>query len=119
MTDDSYLRERVRDVIEAGKLPNRQPDHIWGGPGSGAKCVICDAALERNGVELEIQFLPDDGSAGSSRVHVSCFSIFELERVKLRTDGHGRQALGMNGVERLRTGSGNRQNPGRGSGAAY
>jgi hypothetical protein len=105
MSNDSYVRRKVREVMEAGKLPHRQPDHIWGGPGSGLSCAICDVALERDGVELEIQYLPDAGSAGSYRVHVGCFSQFELERQKFsrgtalppphagsRVDGHGRQS---------------------------
>lgn len=81
MSDDSYLRAKVRDMMEAGKFPNRPPDNIWGGPGSGASCAICDAALERRGVELEIQFIGDDRPGpGTHRVHVACFSIFEFER---------------------------------------
>jgi hypothetical protein len=111
MSDESYLREKVRNAIRAGKLPNRQPDHIWGGPGSGANCAICEAALERDGVELEIQFLPDPRSAGSYRVHVECFAMFESER-------QSRRALNDE-VERLREAPGSWQNPGRGSGAAY
>jgi hypothetical protein len=84
MSNDRYLREKVRGMMAAGELPNRAPEHIWGGPGSGARCAICDAALERDGVELEIQFIGDNGPGpGTHRVHVACFSIFEFERQEL------------------------------------
>jgi hypothetical protein len=28
MSDDSFLREKAREVIQAGKRPNRSPDHV-------------------------------------------------------------------------------------------
>jgi hypothetical protein len=124
MSNDSYVRRKVREVMEAGKLPHRQPDHIWGGPGSGLSCAICDVALERDGVELEIQYLPDAGSAGSYRVHVGCFSQFEPGRpCRRRMPAPGLTGMGVRvAPERpagLPDGLGCRHNPRRGSGAAY
>ena len=41
MIDECTLREKVREVLQAEKLPNRRPDRTWGGPGVGADCAIC------------------------------------------------------------------------------
>ena len=66
--------------MEAGRLPNRQPDRMWGGAGVGAHCTICDAALMPDEIELEIQFAGEDGGdAVSYHVHPSCFAAWDLE----------------------------------------
>jgi hypothetical protein len=41
MTDDEdgSLREKVRQTIRAGRLPNRLPDRVWGGPATMRRCV--------------------------------------------------------------------------------
>ena len=79
--DDRFLRGKAREAIEARTLPNRPPDQVWGGPGTGARCAICGASTTHAEVELEIEFA-DDGYPGPSShfVHLRCFSLFELER---------------------------------------
>ena len=84
MSDDSFLRKKAREVIQAGNLPNRPPDHVWGGPGTGADCAICGASMKHGEVELEIEFSRGDCPDSSSYlVHLRCFSILELERQNL------------------------------------
>ena len=83
MSDDSFLRKKAREVIQAGNLPNRPPDHVWGGPGTGAECAICGASMKHGEVELEIEFSRDCPDSGSYLVHLRCFSILDLERQSL------------------------------------
>jgi hypothetical protein len=85
MPDEPLLREKAREAIRVEKLPSR-PDHMWGGPGAGERCVICDELVTRDQLELEIQFAYD-GAADrlhDFHLHVRCFAAWELER---RQDG--------------------------------
>jgi hypothetical protein len=82
MIDEDVLRDKVREAIQAGALPNRRPDRTWGGPGVGACCRICSTPVKQDEVELEIEFgrgwkqpLPE-----RYHVHVSCFAAWESER---------------------------------------
>jgi hypothetical protein len=80
MTEEQ-LREKAREVLRAGKLPDRAPDSLWGGPGTGAKCVVCGASTTQSEVEIEIEFTHDDNPLGSDNYHVHqrCYSMLELE----------------------------------------
>ena len=80
MSDDSILREKARKAIQAGNLPYRRPDRMWGGSGDGAQCVVCGAPVKHDEVQLELEFTGDDGaSAGNYCCHIRCFSALELE----------------------------------------
>jgi hypothetical protein len=48
VNDEGTLREKAREVFQAGKLPNRRPDRTWGGPGVGADCTICRVPVQRD-----------------------------------------------------------------------
>lgn len=115
MGDEETLRARAREALRTGRLPDRPPEHIWGGPGMGARCAVCVEPIGRNESELELQFAegcegePTAGSGeavrspgsgepvggqsgeGSCHVHVRCFAAWELERGAAsncrRTDG--------------------------------
>jgi hypothetical protein len=80
--DESKLREKAREAIQAGKLPDRRPERMWGGPGVGASCVICDKPVTREEAEFELEFAQDDGnpSARNYHIHVRCFAAWEFER---------------------------------------
>jgi hypothetical protein len=80
--DEQVLREKARQVIRAGKLPNQRPDRTWGGPGVGASCAVCDLPVRKEDLEFEIQFARDDSNPGLDKyhLHVRCFSVWELER---------------------------------------
>jgi hypothetical protein len=95
MIDEEILRARAREVLRTGKLPNARPERIWGGPGIGQRCALCDEPIERNQSELELQYpdprkgkpVPGDTatSGGKSRepthhIHVRCFAVWESER---------------------------------------
>ncbi len=84
MPDEPYLREKARKAVLDGKLPARQPDRIWGGPGVGAECAVCEKPVTKAELELEVQFAHDGSSPGLDKfhIHVRCFAMWEVERVK-------------------------------------
>jgi hypothetical protein len=82
MSDESLLREKAREVIETGTLPNRRPDRTWAGRGVGAECAICRAPVTRDEIEYEIEFARngDDSGLDSYHVHVRCLEAWVSER---------------------------------------
>ena len=85
LNDESPLREKAREVIQAGKLPDRRPDRTWGRLGAGADCIICNATLKPDEIEFEIEFVGNGNKAGLDKyhVHLRCFAAWELERDNL------------------------------------
>jgi hypothetical protein len=85
ISDECILREKARELIQAGTLPNRRPDRTWGGPGSGADCSICSAPVGPDEVEFEIEFDRNGDAPGPSNyhVHLRCFAAWEVERRNL------------------------------------
>jgi hypothetical protein len=79
MNDEKALRERAREAIRAGRLPDRSPARVWGGRGFATSCAICAELMKQDEVGYELEF-----SSGSSlrqhQVHVRCFVAWELER---------------------------------------
>ena len=85
MPDEPFLREKASEAITQRKLPNRQPDRVWGGPGVGAPCRVCDIPVERTEMEFEVQFERDGGTPYFDvyHIHLRCFSAWELIRSKV------------------------------------
>ena len=85
MPDEVILREKAKEVIRTGKLPNRRPDRTWGGPGVGALCSVCQLPVTKDELEFEIQFAHDGDNPGLDKfhVHIRCFAAWELERAKI------------------------------------
>jgi hypothetical protein len=83
MPDEAILREAVRAVVQAGKLPARWPDRTWGGPGVGGPCAVCEQPVRRDELEFEIEFEHKGATPAPDKfhVHVRCFAVWELERV--------------------------------------
>jgi hypothetical protein len=100
MSDNDVLREKVREVLQAGKLPNGPPKRIWGGPGVGADCTICNVTVKRDELELEIEFAQDsnDDAVDKHHVHIRCFAAWEQARRDLEDVGEA----GSSGDERDR-----------------
>lgn len=88
MSDDCVSREKAREPIQAGTLPRRAPKRTWGGPGVGADCAICNVPVNRDELELEIEYERDDkvewngndDTLDKYHVHVGCFMVWEHER---------------------------------------
>ena len=89
MPDEPALRHYARQALEQNKMPNRQPDRMWGGPGVGLACTICGKPVLKDEMEFEVQFSMDGGAPHLDavyHVHVRCYSAWELVRSK--PDGH-------------------------------
>ena len=82
MPDESLLRDQARYAIRSGKLPSRQPDRTWGGPGVGVVCIICDQPVAQDQMEFAIGFAGDETMPGvdTYHVHLHCFAAWEFER---------------------------------------
>jgi hypothetical protein len=78
MSDVGMFRQMAREAIQAGRLPDRAPDRIWGGAGSGAQCSICGAPVGQGEFGVKLEFA--GGDPGNHLVHVHCFSALEAER---------------------------------------
>jgi hypothetical protein len=108
MGDEFTLRRRACEAMQAGRLPNRPPDRMWGGPGNGGTCVVCGEVLERTGMAFDLEF----GVEGALpphvnyHLHVRCFAAWEFERDNLAAPGKhpGRASTHGNGAEADGTG---------------
>jgi hypothetical protein len=79
MPDDSSLREKVREAMETGGLPNRLPDQLLGGAPTGERCAVCGESTN-GGIEMELVFSDGDATGRKSYfAHPHCFAIFENE----------------------------------------
>lgn len=79
MSDSRRLSQRARDAISAGRIPDKAPESIWGGPGLGVPCPVCGQPVksEESGFELEFVY---PGERSTCEVHVPCFHAWESAR---------------------------------------
>jgi len=81
---DEALRNQAGRLIAAGILPARRPDRIWGGPGSGDHCLVCNRAVTREETQMELEFAREGRPAPATvHVHLECFAALEQERRRL------------------------------------
>ena len=80
MPDEGIARERARAAIRAAMIPIRRPDRVWGGPGAGAPCAVCELPITRDQLELEFDQV---GAPDTLHFHIRCFAAWELERTKV------------------------------------
>ena len=83
MDEHGSLRDRARQLIQAGRLPARRPDRMWASPSSGAVCAVCRAPLQLGKFEYELRFAPRDGASQRAHpyhLHVRCFAAWYEER---------------------------------------
>ena len=80
---DAELRQKARDAIDAGRLPGRRPDGVWGGRGAGVECAVCGDIVKSDGLGFELEFEADGHRGRKSRalhpVHIGCFAAWEDE----------------------------------------
>lgn len=93
--DQNGLRQKARELIQAGALPARAADRTWGGPGSGLGCAVCGQPLIADESELELEFFPEGGSAdcATHHLHLQCFDAWELERQHGSSPSHRASAV--------------------------
>lgn len=70
--------------MRSGKVPGRPPDRMWGGPGTGTQCSVCNAPVNPDEVEFELEFLWPTQLV-TYHVHVDCFAAWECERESLES----------------------------------
>jgi hypothetical protein len=103
MTEDTTLREKVREAIRAGRLPSTPPERTWGGRGCGAYyCTICGERINPDQVEFELEYRrtganngKDGNGSGNVHVHLRCFSAWDLERYETTSSRAHMSAAGL------------------------
>jgi hypothetical protein len=77
----------LQEAKGAGELPDRAPDRLSGGLGSGANCAICGRCVNADELEFELEFAAggNGGPADRYTVHVGCFSARKSRRQVLQT----------------------------------
>jgi hypothetical protein len=82
MPEDSLqceLRQRARQLIGEGRLPDQHPIRIWGGSGTGEQsCSLCERVIERDEVEYELEYGLETG-VRMTRFHFLCHAAWQLE----------------------------------------
>jgi len=58
---------------------------MWGGPGIGLPCAVCDLPVKTDEPEFEIEFASagDPTTTEAVHFHVRCFTAWEFERTKV------------------------------------
>jgi hypothetical protein len=81
------IRQMIRRRLVDRTLPRATPSRIWGGPGLGLTCGVCELPVTADQSELQVELF--DGYEAPMlevlHLHTVCFALWELER----TDGHG------------------------------
>ena len=82
---ESELRERARELILDGRLPDRAPARVWGGPGTGVECALCAETIPPNEMEYEA-----DAAIGNAvrtfHFHFVCHAAWQLECLRADFD---------------------------------
>ena len=88
MNSEARLREQARAHLQSGKLPNEAPRRVWGGPGVGTECGVCDLAVRPDQSEVEVQFFRDHGAEVFEvlHFHIVCFAAWALETTRADSD---------------------------------
>lgn len=62
---------------------------MWGGPGVGADCAMCNVSIQRDELELELEFARDNDAdtVDKYHVHILCFAAWERERREFENAG--------------------------------
>jgi hypothetical protein len=73
--DDALVRERIREMLAARRLPTDDPVKLWAGPSMGKPCNACGETI-RSATEYELDFAP----ALTILLHPRCYAIWNEER---------------------------------------
>ena len=49
---DGAVRAKARTLIQARSFPRTLPGRRWGGPGAGALCTVCGAAIKPTEMDI-------------------------------------------------------------------
>jgi hypothetical protein len=79
--NEATLRDLARRHLSTGKLPNIEPRRVWGGPGIGVECSVCELPVGADQSEMQIEFSRDHVPIlDIFHFHIRCFAVWELER---------------------------------------
>ncbi len=71
------LRKLATDRISHKLLPDRVPEHLWAGQGSGEPCSLCDQPVQPQEIEYELDN-QSDGDERTYRFHLRCHAMWQL-----------------------------------------
>jgi len=80
---EARLRDIARLFLRSGRLPSTAPRRIWGGPGVGIECRLCELPVTAAQQETQVEIVEDQGMPDVLRVfhfHLRCFAAWALER---------------------------------------
>jgi hypothetical protein len=89
MNGERFLRDKARELIQAGGVPGRPPDRVWGGSAFGGYCcMLCATPIAPNEIALEVEFSPSaESERAHGHFHSPCFLALELELLNLKVGG--------------------------------
>lgn len=73
----TVLREKVRQAIEQGRMPTREPVTLHGAVGVGRRCSVCEEPVTTEETDLRLYFARDRAAGPVvHHVHVRCYSAW-------------------------------------------
>lgn len=78
--DDAQVRDRVRALLAAGRLPGNDPLKLWAGPSTAKVCSCCGEVVN-TATEYELDF-DFDGNV-TILFHPRCYAIWNEERKRM------------------------------------
>jgi hypothetical protein len=70
-----FIRQRIRDLIDAGELPEHPPTMIWAGASNGTRtCGVCRGALAVGAIEYEVVI-----DTAIVFMHLGCVEAWSME----------------------------------------
>ena len=75
-------RELARQAIDEERMPTIAPTRVWGGPGTGLPCAVCQRPVGADEMEVELDLRPDGGRPELDvyHLHARCYAAWEFER---------------------------------------
>ena len=73
------LRALIRQKLSDGRLPQNSMPRVWGGPSNGETCDGCDEVIGK--AQFVIEGVSTDLTKRALQFHVSCFHLWDSERV--------------------------------------
>lgn len=77
---EARLRDIARQFIGTGRLPSIMPRRLWGGPGVGIECPLCELAVTGDQQEMQAEFVTDHDIYQVCHFHTRCFAAWALEQ---------------------------------------
>jgi hypothetical protein len=80
---ETGLVHTALEAMRTGRLPDRGPDRIWGGHGSGKdNCQICGKLLNTEEITFDLEYAAAAEGAPPIcySVHLRCFNVWDIER---------------------------------------